>query len=323
MLPESSGSLFALVLSLAACSRAAVLPRATTPLPDYVLQFAPISHLFSGEAHFPSDVATHLQHVFPAANFTPVAPSVTFANISSPALAGSDIFLTSKDNPLANPQASFFNGVEPDSTGFTTAPATIIAVEKPGGIVDAFYFYFYSYDHGTFLGITVGDHVGDWEHSMVRFVNGVPQTLYMSAHSGGTAYEFSVMPKMDGRPITFIATGTHANYATPGDHQHDFPGLFDQTDAGTLWDVTKNFRGFWFDNTTQTFSLANGVAQGGTEEPGEGVGWLNFKGQWGDKQFPILVDGQLCIDIPDLVDECTLVDGPTGGILYFCPRMGG
>lgn len=155
---------------------------------------------------------------------------------------------------------------------------------------------------------------------MVRFVNGVPQTLYMSAHSGGSAYEFSVVPSMDGRPITFIALGTHANYATPGDHPHDFPGLFDQTDAGTLWDVTKNFRGFWFDNTTQTFSVAGGVAQGGAAESGEGVGWLDFAGMWGDKQFPVLVDGQLCIDIPNLVDECTLVDGPTG-MLSFCAPL--
>lgn len=146
MISASSGFRLATVFSLALCARAAVLPRAATPLPDYVLQFAPISHLFSGESYFPADVATHLQNVFPAANFTPVAPSVTFANIST---LSSEIFLTSRDDPLASTQAAFFHGVEPDSTGLTSAPATIVAVEKPGGIVDAFYFYFYSYDHGT------------------------------------------------------------------------------------------------------------------------------------------------------------------------------
>ena len=148
---------------------------------------------------------------------------------------------------------------------------------------------------------------------MVRFVNGVPQALYLSAHSGGAAYTFNAMPKQNGRPITYIATGTHANYATPGDHEHDLPGLIDHTDAGTLWDVTKNFRGFWFDNSTQTFSLASGAAQGATEEAsGEGVGWLQFGGKWGDKQYELLHRGQYCVGIPDVATECKLVDGPTG-----------
>ena len=48
---------------------------------------------------------------------------------------------------FASTQAAWFNGIKPDATGFTPAPATIVAVNKPGGIVDAFYFYFYSYDH--------------------------------------------------------------------------------------------------------------------------------------------------------------------------------
>ena len=133
-----------LALSATTPALAAALPRATTPLPDYVLQFAPLSHLFSDETFFPSDIATHLQHVTPEDGTDPVAGSVTFQTIGG---LGSDIFLTSKDDPLASPQASWLLGNgQPDATGFTTAPATIIAVEKPGGILDAFYFYFYSFN---------------------------------------------------------------------------------------------------------------------------------------------------------------------------------
>lgn len=140
----SASSLLLASLGLVSSASAAALPRATTPLPDYVLQFAPISHLYSEEQWWPSDISTHLQHVTPEDGFTTVASSVTFANIST---LGSDIFLTSKDDPLASPQASWLLGNgQPDATGFTTAPATIIAVEKPGGILDAFYFYFYSFN---------------------------------------------------------------------------------------------------------------------------------------------------------------------------------
>lgn len=159
-----------------------------------------------------------------------------------------------------------------------------------------------------YLGIQFGDHVGDWEHSMVRFVNGAPQNIYLSAHSGGSAYTYDALPSQGGRAITYIGSGTHANYATPGDHQHDLPGLEDHTDAGPIWDVTLNFRGYWFDNSTQTFSVASGAGAGASVEAGEGVGWLNFGGHWGDQQYPLLKEGQYCVTS----DECKYVDGPTG-----------
>ena len=145
MVPASS---LLLAIGLAVSARAAALPRATTPLPSFVTEFAPLSYLFSGEAWFPADVATHLQHVTPEDGTDPVASTVTFSTIGS---LGSDIYLTSNDNPFASTQAAWFNGIKPDATGFTPAPATIVAVNKPGGIVDAFYFYFYSYLRNTFM----------------------------------------------------------------------------------------------------------------------------------------------------------------------------
>ena len=48
---------------------------------------------------------------------------------------------------------------------------------------------------------------------MVRFVNGVPDTIFLSAHSGGSAYKYSTIAKDGDRPVTYIAIGTHANYA--------------------------------------------------------------------------------------------------------------
>jgi len=63
------------------------------------------------------------------------------------------------------------------------------------------------------LGLRFGNHVGDWEHTMVRFINGVPDTVYFSAHSGGTAYKYSAVEKIGDRPVSYIGIGTHANYA--------------------------------------------------------------------------------------------------------------
>jgi hypothetical protein len=62
------------------------------------------------------------------------------------------------------------------------------------------------------LDITFGDHVGDWEHTMVRFINGVPDTVFFSAHANGAAYKYSALEKNGDRPVTYIGVGTHANY---------------------------------------------------------------------------------------------------------------
>ena len=116
-----------------------------TPLPAYVLAHAPLSYLHSSEAWWPSDVARHLRHVEPKRKHQSVAPSVTCANISS---LDRHIFLSSKDDPFASPQAAWIGGEgPPDEEGRAEGPATVVAVKKPGGVVDAFYFYFYSYNH--------------------------------------------------------------------------------------------------------------------------------------------------------------------------------
>lgn len=126
-------------------SLCAAAPAATTTaLPSFVTQFAPLSYLYSAEAFQPADVANHLTHVQPEIGMSAIASSVTFSTIGS---LSNDTYLTSKDDVEDVP--SWLFGVKPDSSGSTSAPATIVAVQKPGGIVDAFYFYFYSYDHAT------------------------------------------------------------------------------------------------------------------------------------------------------------------------------
>lgn len=164
---------------------------------------------------------------------------------------------------------------------------------------------------------------------MVRFVNGVPSVVSYSEHSGGSAYTYAAVQKIGVRPVSYTAIGTHANYAvrfhllisspfmsshkcwcqTSGDHDYDVPfGLLkDQTNQGPLWDVTQNFRGFWFTPSTGQVSIAPGAGIGGNLEVSEGASWLNFAGAWGDQQWPTTKRGQYCI-----VDECYIVSGPTG-----------
>ncbi|KAI0654472.1 hypothetical protein C8Q70DRAFT_1058397 [Cubamyces menziesii] len=319
MITVCTALLLALATSSAWASPTAFTPGRLgkrAPVPSFVLQNAPVSHLWSQEGWWPSDVAEHVKHMVPEVDFAAVAPAVTLQNISS---LGSDVFLTSIDDVSKATQPAWVTSDvgKPDASGLSAAPATIVLVEKDGGILDAFFFYFYSFDHGgKVLDIEFGDHVGDWEHSMVRFVNGEPTVLYLSAHTGGSAFTFNVTEKTNGRPTTYIAGGTHANYATPGQHCHDLPFdlLCDQTDAGPLWDPALNFRAFWFDTAMGAFSVAGGAGVGAQEITAEGAGWLSFAGMWGDEQYPVLEHGQYCLVIEDLVDECKFSSGPTGPI---------
>lgn len=107
-------------------------------------------------------------------------------------------------------------GSTPDpETGRLADNATacaVVIVDYEDGVagedLDAFYFYFYSYDQGPNItqvlepldqlvkgpkaesGMSFGNHVGDWEHNMVRFRGGKPVGIYYSQHEGGTAYDW-------------------------------------------------------------------------------------------------------------------------------------
>jgi len=276
-------------------------------LPDFVLKYAPLSYLHSSEQYWPSDIAAHLPKVIPQVNFKPVGGTPTIQTLST---LGNNVYLTAVEDVLTHDTEFFESTVGKPADGLSAAPATIIAVEKPGGITDAFYFYFYSWNYGNaVLGLRFGNHVGDWEHTMVRFINGVPDTVYYSAHSGGAAYKYSAVEKIGDRPVSYTGIGTHANYATSGDHDYTLPlGLLkDQTNKGPIWDVTKNFRGFWYTPSSGAISIAPGAASGGLVQSSEGTSWLNFGGPWGDQKWPTNKFGQYCIG-----DECHISDGPTG-----------
>lgn len=89
---------------------------------------------------------------------------------------------------------------EDGKSGKSSAPAVLIVVDKGDGIVDAFWFYFYSFNQGNIvLNVRFGNHVGDWEHSLVRFHNGVPQTVFLSEHSAGEAYSYDALEKIGKR----------------------------------------------------------------------------------------------------------------------------
>lgn len=147
------------------------------------------------------------------------------------------------------------------------------------------------------------------EHNMIRFVNGVPSAVWYSQHSSGQAISYEATEKYlgGGRPVDYSANGTHANYASPGTHDHTIPMLplpkgpvEDHTDNGTVWDPTLSAYYYSFD-------VANGKFSAYGDAP---VNWLYYLGKWGDDKIPENDKRQNCIFGIDAL--CKYVGGPTG-----------
>jgi hypothetical protein len=140
---------------------------------------------------------------------------------------------------------------------------------------------------------------------MVRFLNGVPQSMWFSQHANGQAFTWSAVEKTEsGRPIAYSAQGSHANYAMGGTHDHTIPNLNlpggvleDHTERGTYWDPLLSSYFYKFDGGKNEFTPYNG----------ESTNWLYFKGRWGDEEYPTSDKRQV-----KLFGQAKYSSGPTG-----------
>ncbi|CAG7926327.1 unnamed protein product [Penicillium olsonii] len=274
-------------------------------VPQYVLDYV---WLHSQEIYMPSDIQQQLDNTIPKVNWTSiegVKSPLDLSNLDTlNSLGNTSVYLTSHDGIEASPQPAWFRGITPDKDGRLgngTGSAIIIA-ERGNGTLDAFYFYFYAFNKGDkVLKMEFGDHIGDWEHNMIRFKNGKPDAIWYSQHASGQAFTYHAVEKKGKRPYAFSGNGTHANYATSGQHDHAIPGInlpvgfvMDYTDRGRVWDPVVNAYFYTYDAKTATFEAFN------SKDP---VAWLNFNGKWGDDQPP----GE-----PEIFGEAKNVAGPNG-----------
>ncbi|KAH8895249.1 hypothetical protein GQ53DRAFT_743982 [Thozetella sp. PMI_491] len=308
--PQRFGNKFCslAVLSLAAQRTASsLLTQSNGIVPDYVLQHAPLVWLHSEDPFRPSDLLEHVRHTTPALDQRAISglPALDLDNLSIlEDYGGRKVALTADDDPTTLPTWLF--GAAPDSTGriHGATPCVVILVEKTPVEVDAFFFYFYSYNQGGNIsqvlqpikslletedgakdGLHFGDHVGDWEHNMVRFVDGKPTGVYYSQHASGAAYDWqdAELSIKNERPIVFSAIGSHANYVSEGHHVHDVV-LVDICDAGLLWDPVLAAYFYHLDPTSNV--LTRMFPPGPPPDKSNLTDFLYFHGMWGDAKYP-------------------------------------
>ncbi|KAJ3187428.1 hypothetical protein HDU85_006716 [Gaertneriomyces sp. JEL0708] len=266
-------------------------------VPDYVLRHAPIFNFHKDERFFPASPADFLPHVVPlnaARQPIPGPLPLSLANLDQ---YPSDTFLTSIQDPETEP--GFLRKSENKPVGLKSqSSSTVIVVDKGNNVLDAFWFVFYPYNEGPkVLSRHFGNHVGDYEHIMVRFQNGVPSQVWFSAHSEGSAYEYSATKKktVNGQPrmVAYVAKGSHANYPNNG-----APGLlagfqpYIPVALGLVHDLTSSqASGSLWDPTLGTiesfcFSPASGAFAPTPESPVKDLAHLTFQGKWGDQRYP-------------------------------------
>ena len=201
-----------------------------TEIPQFVLDYAPFVHLYSEEKFWPCDIAEHLLHTTPDLNYTPIEDEQQVSNLTNldelnEYENGRHVFLTSNDNVEDRPdwlggQKNIPNEFSENicdevrchsklmqapigrrsQGGRSDAPAVLVTVNKGDGVVDAFWFFFYSYNLGNVvLNVRFGNHVGDWEHTLVRFHHGKPVAVYYSEHDFGSAYSYDAVEKIGKR----------------------------------------------------------------------------------------------------------------------------
>ncbi|MCJ1310885.1 Vacuolar protein sorting-associated protein 62 [Agyrium rufum] len=206
--------------------------------------------------------------------------------------------------------------------GHSHAPAILVVVPKANNITDAFWFYFYSFNLGnTVLNVRFGNHVGDWEHSMVRFENGVPTSMFFSEHIFGTAYLYEAVEKKRVRAFPAeqqpTTSSTHHDnrdkkeeedekvhenreagrdtllrpvvYSAAGTHaNYATPGRHTYVlPFGLLHDETG--RGPLWDPSLNahayTYDFVSDRLFASTRTPDAPTEWFDFAGHWGDRAY--------------------------------------
>ncbi|XP_045618082.1 uncharacterized protein [Procambarus clarkii] len=170
--------------------------------------------------------------------------------------------------------------------------------------------------NGVCLGeeITMGSHVGDWEHVSIKFKGSTPVQMYVSTHTFGAYYTYDprlnkflyadedvreginmspIYPQtvqLTGfHPILYAAQGSHGLWGAPGIHQYmSIPLLKDATGIGMEWKTWLNLKVIDLSNPATIKQHSH---------------WWYYEGRWGNPSIKCHIL---------MLGFCEHTRGPTG-----------
>jgi hypothetical protein len=111
---------------------------------------------------------------------------------------------------------------------FTAAP---VAYERATGDWRQWWLAFARNDQDRGI-LRTGRHAGDWEMVQVRLAaDGRPVEAVYAQHSGAERCPWAAVEKRDGRPVVYLANGSHAAYFRPGVRDRTWPDPNDEADG--------------------------------------------------------------------------------------------
>lgn len=256
------------------------------------IKYAPQWKFHPEEIYFPSTVDFFLSNVQALdANGRLVSASVCPSNLDSLPNQGSRLYLSTN---IEAGKKGFLRGQKPS---ISSPKAYAFVARKDNNVIDLYYWLFTPFNQGKFTALgVIGDHVGDWEYMAVRTVNGVATEVDYHAHdnTGTGTVPWDKVPKdgEGGRPVGYVALGSHGFWASPGLHIYfNIPLIVTLEDwtgeGGVLWDIRNDLLVYDYPNTYT-----------GPDA------WLNYKGHWGNN------GKKNCWW--HLLAECQVKEGPLG-----------
>jgi hypothetical protein len=131
------------------------------------------------------------------------------------------------------------------------------AVEQNGRIWLQYWLWYFYNDYSLALG--AGLHEGDWEMVQLRMRDDEPDVAVYAQHTYAERRPWPQVEKEDGRPVVYVARGSHASYFEAGFHTTE-----------VWYDLA--------DGKRQAPELALEILEG------DGPGWARWPGRWGDTQ---------------------------------------
>jgi Vacuolar protein sorting-associated protein 62 len=104
------------------------------------------------------------------------------------------------------------------------------APSRRGGAWLQYWFWYAAQDQDRGI-VRTGRHAGDWEMVQYRIEDGRIEEAVYAQHSGAERCPGSGVERRGGRPVVYVARGSHASYLRPGTRDRTWPDPNDEANG--------------------------------------------------------------------------------------------